>query len=107
MYFTFQLVVVIRWVDDSLAVHEDFIGLYSIPTIQASSVVAAVRDTLTRLNLSMSKVRGHCYDGASNMSGLGKGVATMLQKDEPRAIYTHCYGHSLNPAAGDTIKKAE
>ncbi len=99
--------VVLRWVDDTLVVHEYFIGLYSVPTIQASTIVSAVRDTLVRLNLSVSKVRGQCYDGASNMSGIKKGVATQLQVDEPRAIYTHCYGHSLNLAAADTIKRCK
>ena len=34
-----------------------------------------------------------------------KGVATQLQADEPRAIYIHCYGHSLNLAASDTITR--
>lgn len=33
------------------------------------------------------------------------GVAAQVQKLEPRAIYTHCYGHSLTLAAGDTIKR--
>ena len=99
--------VVLRWVDDTLCVHEDFIGLYSLPTIQASSIVLAVRDTLTRLNLPIVKARGQCYDGASNMSGVRNGVATQIQEDEPRAIYTHCYGHSLNLAASDTIRKCK
>jgi len=40
------------------------------------------------------------------MSGLRNGVAAQVQKLEPRAIYTHCYGHSLNLAAGDTIKRS-
>ncbi|XP_065886227.1 zinc finger MYM-type protein 1-like [Dysidea avara] len=40
------------------------------------------------------------------MSGLRSGVATRIQQLESRAIYTHCYGHSLNLAAGDTIKKS-
>ena len=94
-----------RWVDETLTVHEDFIGLYCIPTIEASSIVAAARDTLARLNLPMTKAREQCYGGSSNMCGLRKGVATQLQADEPRAIYTHCYGHSLNLAASDTITR--
>ncbi len=102
-----QLVVVMRWVDDSLAVHEEFLGLYAVHSIEASTIVSAVRDTMIRLNLPMTKVRGQCYDGASNMSGLRKGVATQLQQDEPRAIYTHCYGHSLNLAVGDTVRQCK
>jgi len=40
------------------------------------------------------------------MSGLRNGVATRIRQLESRAIYTRCYGHSLNLAAGDTIKKS-
>ena len=38
------------------------------------------------------------------MSGLKSGVARQIQAEEPRAFYTHCYGHALNLAVGDTIK---
>ena len=32
------------------------------------------------------------------------GVAKQIQDAEPRAIYMHCYGHSLNLAANDTVQ---
>ncbi len=85
-------------------VHEEFIGLYEVASIQADMLIAVIKDCLLRLNLSLNKVRGQCYDGASNMSGIRNGVAKKIRDDEPRAIYTHCYGHSLNLAVGDTIK---
>ena len=28
-----------------------------------------------------------------------------MQAEEPRAMYTHCYGHALNLAASDTVKR--
>ena len=34
-------------------------------------------------------------------------MATRLQQEEPRAVYTHCYGHALNLPCGDTIKKSK
>ena len=49
-------------------------------------------------------MRGQCYDGASTMSGIKNGVAKLFMDKEPSAIYTHCYGHVLNLATGDTIK---
>ena len=33
------------------------------------------------------------------------GVATQIQKKEPRAILTHCYGHSLQLAVGDMVRE--
>ena len=38
------------------------------------------------------------------MAGLRCGVAKQIQDLEPRAVYTHCYGHSLNLTCADTIK---
>ena len=41
------------------------------------------------------------------MSGSRNGVATQIMREEKRAVYTHCYGHSLNLAVGDTIKRSK
>ena len=38
------------------------------------------------------------------MAGAKTGVSTQIKSEEPRAIFTHCYGHSLQLAVGDTIK---
>ena len=91
--------------DDELQPHEEFIGLYEVATIEALSIVVEVKDCLLCLNISIAKVRGQCYDGASNMIGVRRGVATLLQQEQPTAYFTHCYGHSLNLAVSDTIKK--
>ena len=57
--------------------------------------------------MSFDRVRGQCYDGASAMSGSKSGVSKQISTIEPRAIYTHCYGHALNLAASDSIKKSK
>ena len=38
------------------------------------------------------------------MSGKHSGVAAQIQMEEPRAIYLHCMGHSLNLAVQDTCQ---
>ena len=78
--------------------------MYQTESISANSLVAVIKDVLLRLNLKLENCRGQCYDGASNMKGHISGVSTQLLQDEPRAIYTHCYGHSLNLACQDTIR---
>ena len=55
----------------------------------------------------MKKIRSQCYDGASSMSGIKTGVPKQIRDIEPRAFYTHCYGHSLNLAASDTLQKCK
>jgi hypothetical protein len=101
-----QFVVCIRWVDESLTDHEDVIGLYNVGTIDSNTLTATIRDVLLRMSLKISQCRGQCYDGASNMSGSKRGVATQLMTEEPRALLTHCYGHALNLAVSDAMKKS-
>ena len=98
------MVIVLRWVDTELHTHEEFIGLYEIPSIEASLLVAVVKDTFLCLNITLAKVRGQCYDGASNMAGRRSGVAKQILDEQPLAFYTHCYGHSLSLAVSDMVK---
>ena len=102
-----QATMVIRWVSDSLQVSEEFVGLYQVPAINADTLTSAIKDVLLRMNLAMARIRGQCYDGASSMRGARTGVAKQIKDAEARALYTHCYGHSLNLAVGDAIKASK
>ena len=100
-----QFVLRLRWVNESFEVSEDLIGLYSVDNISSNTLHLTVKDVLLHLNLNFTNCRGRCYDGASNMVGIRSGVATMILKEEPRAILTHCYGHFLQLAVCDTVKQ--
>ena len=100
-----QVVLVFRWLDANLTVHEEFVGLYKTDSIDAKSLLAIIKDVLVQLGLSIENCHGQCYDGASTMSGLKSGVAKMITDEEPHAVFTHCYGHALNLAVGDTVKQ--
>ena len=102
-----QFTICIRWIDDDLYDHEDFIGLFNVGTIDANCLTSTIRDVLVRMNLKLSMCRGQCYDGASNMTGSKNGVSAQIQAEEHRAVYTHCYGHALNLAVGDALKKSK
>ena len=77
-----QFTINIRWVDEHLNAHEEFIGLYQVSTIDADSLVSAIRDVLLRMNAKIADCRGQCYYGASNMSGATKGVAAIITQEE-------------------------
>ncbi len=62
-----QLVICFRWMDHKLEVQEDFIGLYSIPDISASTIFSVINDCLMRMNLQWNRCRGQRYDGAANV----------------------------------------
>ena len=60
-----------------------------------------------RMNLSMSKLHGQCYDGDSTMKGARSGVAKRILDEEPTAVYMHYYGHSINLAASDAVRQTK
>ena len=55
----------------------------------------------------MQRLHGQCYDGASAMSGIKTGVAKQISDIEQRALFTHCYGHTLNLAVSNVLKQSK
>ena len=57
--------------DNSL--EEDFMGLApltaSLSISLASALLQVIKNLILRCNLSISKLRGQCYDGAASMYG--------------------------------------
>ena len=96
--------IIIRWVSDDLTVSEEFLGLYALLAIDAESIVDAMKDTFLHFEIPLTKFHGQCYDGCSTMAGAKAGVVTKITALEPRAVFTHGYGHALNLSIGDTIK---
>ena len=56
-----QVVITPKWDAEDLQVHEDFIGLYVVDDIKATTLAEVMKDTLSRLDLSINKVHGQCY----------------------------------------------
>ena len=46
-----QFTINIRWIDDGMKDHEEFIGLYCVDSIDANSLIRAIKDCLLRLGL--------------------------------------------------------
>lgn len=69
----------------------------------ADTLFKAVKDVFIRYQFDMTKLRGQCYDGASNMSGRHNGLHAKILKVEPRALYVHCNAHNINLVVQDAI----
>ena len=80
---TEQLVFCLRYVDEDLTTHEEFIGLYNMDSTTAENITLVIQDILLRLSLQMSSCRGQCYDGAGSMASCRTGVAMTIQQQEP------------------------
>lgn len=52
----------------------------------------------------MDCCKGHCYDGAGNMSGPCNRAAAIVRRLYPKAIYAHCMAHRLNLSVASACK---
>lgn len=74
--------------------HEDFIGLYKVSSTTGTKDLAQVAsDILLKLNLPLSCIQGHNYDGAANMAGGAKGVQAVIREKKLLALYVHSGPH--------------
>ena len=96
-----QVVVCIRWVDEELNAHEEFVGIKPVDRTTAEDIVLVLSKTLADMHLRIDDCRGQCYDGASTMSGAKSGVATRIKTLNAKCLFTHCYGHVLNLSVKD------
>ena len=78
--------------------NQEFLGLHRVTSTDAITLTTVITNVFTRLNLSLEKLQGQCYDGASATSGRKRGIAKQISDLEPRTLYLHCYGHALNLA---------
>ena len=67
----------------------------------------AIKDVLSKLQLSLVNCRGKCYDGASNITCHKPGVVKRIQDLQPKAYPTHCHGHPLSLSVKDTTKNCK
>lgn len=100
-----QFVVCLRWVDGELNLHEELIGLHLVPNICTDTVVPCIGDIFICINLTLKNCRGKCCHVTSNTSGVKSGVATQITAEEPRSIFTHYYGNSLQFVVKDMVSK--
>ena len=93
-----HLPICVQFVDRDFNIREELVALLRLARVRAVDIADAITETLTNLGLSLDGLRGQGYDGASTMSGAKSGVQARIREKQPKAIYTHCAGHSFNLA---------
>ncbi|ESR45578.1 hypothetical protein CICLE_v10003781mg, partial [Citrus x clementina] len=92
-----QMSVVLRYVDKNEFVIERFIGLKHVTSTTAISLKEALDQLFSKHGLSISRLRGQGYDGASNI--------TLIMNENECAYYIHCFAHQLQLAIVAVAKK--
>ncbi|XP_078164826.1 uncharacterized protein LOC144559628 [Carex rostrata] len=89
------IVIVCRFVNQTGHVIERFLGIEHVSDTTASSLKVALEGLFARHGLSISRLRGQGYDGASNMRGEFNGLQRRILNENPYAFYIHCFAHQL------------
>ena len=103
---TEQVSICLRHVLDGKTL-ETFLGFFSTVSTEGEVLFELVKKVITEHGLKLHDIVGECFDGASNMSGVRKGVAARMKECSPRGVYVHCYAHILNLAIQDTMSDVE
>ncbi|KAI3673345.1 hypothetical protein L6452_39463 [Arctium lappa] len=89
-----QMAVVLRYVK-CVIVKERFVGIVHVMDTSVVSLKSAIESLFAEHGLSMKKVRGQGYDGASNMRGQFNGLKALIMRENSSAYYVHCFAHQL------------
>ncbi|XP_075074572.1 uncharacterized protein LOC142161697 [Nicotiana tabacum] len=81
-----QMAIVLRYVDRMGSVVERFIGIVHVRDTSDLCLKEAIVNYIVQCSLSLSYVRGQCYDGASNIQRDLSGLKTLIQKEVDQLI---------------------
>jgi len=90
-----QLALCLHYVDKLGRPCEHFLGVVHVDDTTSLSLKEAIEALLASHGLSITRIRGQGYDGASNMKGHIKGLKTLIMQESPSAYYIHCFAHQL------------
>ncbi|XP_058783025.1 uncharacterized protein LOC131657670 [Vicia villosa] len=90
-----QMAVMLMFLNDKGRVVERFIALHHDKDTTSESLKDAFYGILDKYTLSVSRIRGQGYDGASNMRGEFNGLQRKILDENRYAFYVHCYAHRL------------
>ncbi|KAI0488666.1 hypothetical protein KFK09_028505 [Dendrobium nobile] len=93
-----QMAIVVRFVNKKGMVVERFLGIIHVAETTARTLKKSIEELLSTYGLSISKLRGQGYDGASNMSGEFNGLKALFLNENNAAHYIHCFSHQLQLA---------
>ncbi|XP_049342683.1 uncharacterized protein LOC125806977 [Solanum verrucosum] len=100
-----QMAIVLRYVDRKGSVVERFVGIIHVHDTSALCLKEAIVNYLAQHSLSLSFIRGQCYDGDSNMQGRLSGLKVLIQQQSKSAHAIHCFAHQLQLTLVGVSKK--
>ncbi|KAM6216988.1 zinc finger MYM-type protein 1 [Rhynchocyon petersi] len=96
-----QLSICIRYpqkTSKTILIKERFLGFLDIEDITGTSLHKIIKTYLQQIGVDLKNMRGQAYDSTVNLRGKFNIIATEFKKEEPRALYVHCYAQFLDLA---------
>ena len=92
------VMVFLRYINKEGKTLSRFLGVSELEATRAEDVYHGILNVLNEHDLDTSMMVGLATDGASVMTGVNKGVATLFKKKNSRLIAVHCMAHRLQLA---------
>ncbi|CAI0381869.1 unnamed protein product, partial [Linum tenue] len=90
-----KMAIAICYVDKKGRTIERFLGISHVTDTKATTLKKEIESMIGLHGLSLSRIRGQGYDGASNMRGEINGLKSLILEENPSAHYIHCFAHQL------------
>ncbi|XP_033083054.1 zinc finger MYM-type protein 1 isoform X1 [Trachypithecus francoisi] len=94
-----QLSICVRYPQKSskaILIKERFLGFVDTEEMTGTHLHSTIKTYLQQIGVDMDKIHGQAYDSTTNLRIKFNKVAAEFKKEEPRALYIHCYAHFLD-----------
>ncbi|XP_078535431.1 zinc finger MYM-type protein 1-like [Lissotriton helveticus] len=92
-----HIVVLLRFCDASLNVHENLISIQPADELDSWSLMTILKTSLAAVGVTENEIIALCYDSVTAKKGVNKGVHALVTEWCGRAVpYVHYYTHCLN-----------
>ena len=89
------MAIVLHYLDAHGVIKEIFIGLVHVMGTSSLTLKSSVDTFFAKYNLSLKRLIGQGYDGASNMRGEFYSLKAKILEENKSAHYIHCFAHQL------------
>ncbi|XP_021539361.1 zinc finger MYM-type protein 1 [Neomonachus schauinslandi] len=96
-----QLSVCVRYpqkMSKAVLIKERFLGFIDTEEMTGTNLHRIIKTYLQQIGVDLKKICGQAYDSTTNLRGKFSKIAAEFKKEEPRALYIHCYAHFLDLA---------
>ncbi|XP_021835369.2 uncharacterized protein [Spinacia oleracea] len=100
-----QMTLFLRYISKKGEIIERFLGIVYVPDTNSLTLKATTESLLMEHSLSLSRVRGQCYNGAGKMQDAIHDIKTLIMRESPSAYYVHCFSHQLQLTLAVVAKK--